>query len=266
MPRQPRSFPSDSYQHVISRGNRRQKIFESEEDWARFAAALVEELDAEGVILLAFCLMPNHFHLLVKCIQAALSSAMHRLLTSHAAYMNKKYGRTGHLFEDRFKSFQCAPEGLLPLAAYIHNNPVRARLTTAAGDWPWSSHRDYIEPAGQGTAGKLIVLSGIDKDPLKAAAFYRSYVETSIARPGRPTPTALDALCAKIEREGGHIAGLIRQRSKRHDITGTRRKFIESALAEGHLPSEIADFLGLARSAISRYRSPGANVNSRDCP
>ncbi|MBI3300394.1 MAG: transposase [Elusimicrobia bacterium] len=268
MPRQARSFPPDATFHIISRGNRRQPIFEAEEDWGRFLKNLLTELDAESVMLLAFCLMPNHFHLVVRFLQDALSRALHRALTSHAAYMNKRYGRTGHLFEDRFQAYPCAPEGLLPLVAYVHRNPVRGKLVATADDWTWSSHRDYLDLSSPAPSGKAFVLSTVDKDIAIATDFYRSYMKGYeggvFEKTGRPS---LEALCAKVEREGGHVPNLIRTRSKRRDITGTRRRFIDAALKAGFKAVAIADFLGLAQSAISRYRDDlSANVNFRECP
>ncbi len=145
MARQPRSHLQNVDWHVIARGNRRQNIFEEEADWSRFRTSLLEELSIESAIVIALCLMTNHFHLLTPTDIEIVSRVLHRVLSSHATYMNKKYGRTGHLFEDRFKSYPCDPEfGRKPLVRYIHNNPVRAGLVRTPEEWAWSTHREYL--------------------------------------------------------------------------------------------------------------------------
>ena len=256
MPRQPRLFPPGSILHIISRGNRRQAIFELEADWDRFKSSLLLELEKGGILALAYCLMPNHFHLIARGVSEALSLAMHNVLTSHAVYMNKKYGRVGHLFGGRFKAFLCPPERLKPLVRYVHQNPVRAKLVRSADDWAWSSHRGYLDPSSKTPPGKSLVLSHFDEDADNAIASYRKFMtsEESEDKIQEGTLPPLEALCAKAERDGGHAPGVIKQRSQRRDISGARKRFILSAFAAGHRPGAIARFLGLAPSAVSRYR------------
>lgn len=129
MPRQSRIDASGALHHVIVRGIDRRKIFLDDTDRDRF-------LDRLGAILLetdtrcyAWALIPNHFHLLLQTGSTPLSTVMRRLLTSHAIRFNRRHKRTGHLFQNRYRSILCQKETyLLELVRYIHLNPLRARL------------------------------------------------------------------------------------------------------------------------------------------
>ena len=178
MPRQLRRLPPLATLHIISRGNRRQNIFEEFPDYARFSASVTEETAAGGIILFAYCLMPNHFHLLLQAAVGALSGVMHRILTSHAIFMNKKYGRTGHLYGDRFYSKICDPEfGIKPRMRYIHRNPVKDGLVARLEDWRWSSHHDYLDPASPNPSGKSEILKLFGKSPAQAIENYAEFMK-----------------------------------------------------------------------------------------
>ncbi|TPW20743.1 MAG: putative transposase [Elusimicrobia bacterium] len=259
MPRIARNLPSWATLHVISRGNRRQNIFEEVPDWGRFLKSLLTETTSAGIVVIAYCLMPNHFHLLIQASLTVLSSTMHQILTSHAAYMNKKYGRVGHLFGDRFKAYLCDPElGLKPLARYIHLNPVRGGLVQSAEQWAWSSHRDYLDLNSKSPSGRNLLMDRFGGDEATAQIAYQAYMAPGIKprapRPGEKVP--LGVLAAYVEREGGHKPGILKERSRRRDILGTRMKFIELAIAEGYSVPEIAAFLCLPPSSI--YSNRGA--------
>lgn len=257
MPRQPRRLPPSATLHIISRGNRRQDIFEGLPDYARFSASMVEETTAGGIILLAYCLMPNHFHLLLQAAVGALSEVMHRILTSHAAYMNKKYGRTGHLFGDRFKSILCDPEfGIKPRVRYIHRNPVKDGLVARLEDWRWSSHHDYLDPTSPNPSGKLEVLKlfgGASTQGIENyAEFMKPDKEFVRAQAGERLP--LERLAAMVERELGHVPGMLKQRSNQRDLTGARMMFVKLALDAGHSAKSVAAFLCVAEESIYRLR------------
>lgn len=255
MPRQPRILPPWGPIHVVSRGNRRQDIFEAPSDYARFLKSIVEETLIEGIIVLGFCLMPNHYHLIVEASAALLSKAMHRILTSQATFMNKKYGRTGHLFGDRFHAFQCDPEfGLKPLLRYVQRNPIRGGLVSRIEDWKWSSHRDYLNPASDVPSGKAEVLKRFGATNEEALAAYTTYMQPDpeylrVKSGGR---CSLAGLASIVERELGHYPGFLKERSHRRDLTGARRKFINLAFGCGHQGKAIAEFLCIDEDSVYR--------------
>lgn len=218
---------------------------------------MIEETSTGGIILLAYCLMPNHFHLLLQAAVGVLSEVMHRILTKHATFMNKKYGRIGHLFGDRFKSIICDPEfGVKPRLRYIHRNPVKDGLVARLEDWRWSSHHDYLDPTSTNPAGKSEIMKlfgGLSTQAIENyAEFMKPDPEFLRARAGERFP--LEKLAAMVEREFGHIPGILRHRSHQHDLTGARTQFVNLAMDAGFPAKTIAEFLSLAEDSIYRLR------------
>ena len=133
--------------HVVTRGTGRQLIFEDDADRRRFLTALVKRLAEEHVELYAWCLMSNHVHLLLRAPLEQISASMRKALGEYALYFNDKSGRTGHLFQARFGSEPVtSDEQLLAAVCYIHNNPVKAGMSSAE-NYPWSSFGEYVGEA-----------------------------------------------------------------------------------------------------------------------
>ena len=140
--------------HVTARGNERQKIFRSDEDNALFVKACSEMVGRFGILVHAHCLMPNHYHLAISTPRANLSQGIGWLQTVYTIRFNRKYKRSGHLFQGRFKAHMVeADEYARILVPYIHLNPVRPRDKRAPIDikrlkefenYPWSNHREYV--------------------------------------------------------------------------------------------------------------------------
>lgn len=121
-----RYFQKNSYYHVYNRGNRKQNIFLSHRDYTRFLKKTKEYKDKFGVTILCYCLMPNHFHFLLRQdTDVPLTTFMLRLGTSYAKYFNIKYEEVGSLFQDRFRAKLIETDAyLLELSRYIHRNPL----------------------------------------------------------------------------------------------------------------------------------------------
>jgi putative transposase len=131
--------------HVTQRGNRRQQTFFSDDDYATYKALLAEHCAAAGVAVWAWCLMPNHVHLILvppepDALRAALGEA-HRRYTRH---VNFRAGWRGFLWQGRFASCPMDEAHLLSAARYVERNPVRARLVRRARDWRWSSAAAHL--------------------------------------------------------------------------------------------------------------------------
>ena len=148
MPRQARIDIEGQLYHVIARGIERRKIFIDADDYNDFLARLEAALTKTGGRCLAWCLMPNHFHLLILRAKRPLSELMRRLMTGYAVGFNIKHRRTGHLFQNRYKGILCEQEEYLQeLIVYIHLNPLRAKLVrNIAGleKYRWCSHGALI--------------------------------------------------------------------------------------------------------------------------
>ena len=146
MARLPRLTVPGFPHHVIQRGNNRQAIFSSTADYERLLDLLAENAGKFGVALHAYVLMSNHFHLLATPDSAeALPRMMQAVGRSYVRYFNDRQGRSGTLWEGRYRSTLIQTERyLLTCMAYIDLNPVRAGLVGEARDYPWSSHGHYV--------------------------------------------------------------------------------------------------------------------------
>lgn len=131
--------------HITSRGDDRKQIFVNHSDYQKFLCYLKTVKDKFQVYVYAYCLMGNHYHLLLETIQPNLSSVMQYLNASYTAYYNAKHKRCGHLFQGRFKSVIVEVDSYLSeLTRYIHLNPVRAKIVDRPEKYRWSSYNSYL--------------------------------------------------------------------------------------------------------------------------
>jgi len=142
MPRIARALADNCFYHMINRGNGRQEVFHKDGDYRAFIGLMQQAREKFAVRIHVWCLMPNHFHLLVQPVQAEqLNKMMQWLMTSHVRRYHQHYRTSGHVWQGRYKSFIVQDDDhLLTLARYIEANPVRAGLSETAAQWPWSSH------------------------------------------------------------------------------------------------------------------------------
>ncbi len=134
-------FPG-AVHHVMARGHERGSVFRDDVDRVRWLQLLGLAAGQAHWDVHAYCLMGNHYHLLVETPEAGLSEGLHDLNSRFAQWFNRRHKRRGHLFEGRFRAILVQKDAhLLELARYIVLNPVRAGLARAAGDWRWSSYR-----------------------------------------------------------------------------------------------------------------------------
>lgn len=184
MPRAARIDIPNILQHVIVRGIEKRDIFTSDDDRRDFVKRFSILLESTETECLAWALMSNHFHLLLRTKDIPLSKFMSRLLTGYAVSFNLRHNRTGHLFQNRFKSIICDEEEyLLELVRYIHLNPFRAGLVHTLEDldiYPWCGHSVLLarnELPGQTTSE---VLSRFSKSTAAARRNYRSFIQDGI--------------------------------------------------------------------------------------
>ena len=145
MPRPPREEVEGGVFHVFARGNNRDLIYLDEEDYARYSAVLGAVARQHDWRLLAFCLMPNHVHLLVETPKPNLGDGMQRLHGVYAREFNRRHTRCGHLFQGRYGAVRVTTdEQLWMVARYIATNPVAAGLCSGPAQWAWSSHAAVV--------------------------------------------------------------------------------------------------------------------------
>ena len=147
MPRTARASVGDHCYHVINRGNARAEVFHADGDYQAFLDLLRHASQRISMCILAYCLMPNHFHLaLWPYHDGDLSRWMHWLLTAHVRRYHTYHESSGHVWQGRFKAFPIEQDAhLLTVLRYIERNPVRASLVPLAEDWRWSSARVWSE-------------------------------------------------------------------------------------------------------------------------
>ncbi len=167
-----------AYYHVINRGNSGEDIFVSERDKEKFLEYLGHAAERFSIIIHTYCLMTNHFHLVVETPDANLSRAIQWLNVSYAAYFNRKHNRQGHLFQGRFKAILIDADAyLVQLSRYIHLNPVRANLVATPAAYPWSSYAGFIGKRNKPDWLDVGLLAYFGKRKTTASKKYQSFVE-----------------------------------------------------------------------------------------
>ena len=141
MPRIPRGDSADGIYHIINRGNMRIQVFNDAEDYEHFLELLYKSAEKEKVAIHAYCLMPNHFHLLLSPEgEGSLSRMMQWLMTSHVRYYHRKNKTSGHVWQGRYKSFIVQKDSYyIEVMRYIEANALRAGLVEKAEDWIYGS-------------------------------------------------------------------------------------------------------------------------------
>ena len=146
MPRKPR-LEIPGFYHILNRSVERRKVFLDQSDFETFEELLCSTAKTYGVTLHNFCLMSNHYHLLVEIENSALSRFMRLLNMNYAIYFNKKYHRSGHLWQGRYKSWYVTDEAYLyTLMRYIEHNPLKAGIVDKLEEYPYSSYHYLIDP------------------------------------------------------------------------------------------------------------------------
>jgi putative transposase len=141
MPRTARASVGGVIYHALNRGNRREAVFHKPADYDAFVESMYEAKQRLPLDLLGYCLMPSHFHLVLRPKgDGDLGRWMQRLLATHAQRYHRQYHTTGHVWQGRFKAFPIQDDDhLLTVLRYVERNPVRAELVAKAEHWKWSS-------------------------------------------------------------------------------------------------------------------------------
>lgn len=171
---------SGALYHVTARGNARRDIYFDDENRRVFLQTLSRTIERNDWLCHAYCLMSNHYHLLIETANPTLSRGMRYLNGVYSQYLNRKTKRVGHVFQGRYKAFLIEKETyLLEVARYVVLNPVRARMVQSAGDWPWSSYRataGHTEPPEWLTVDWL--LGGFGGKRGEAIDAYRRFIQS----------------------------------------------------------------------------------------
>ncbi len=253
MPRAMRKVSSTGIYHVLYRGINQQRIFEEDEDYELFLTKLKELSASLDIHLLAYCLMSNHMHLLLQESSSKLEQLFRRLITSYVSYFNKKYKRTGHLFQDRYKSEPVESDAyFLVLFSYIHQNPVRAGVCLSAGDYPWSSLHSLGKDTSLVDEEKLFLL--ISKDELMSVgSLEKSELFDPFAkkRQGRRQRHSDDDVIELLEKYCGLRTSAEFQKLGKDE----QQKVVVYLNMQGASIRQIARICGLSKGIVEKWLS-----------
>jgi REP element-mobilizing transposase RayT len=266
--------------HVLARGNARQRIFLDDEDCQRFLMALAHTSRRLDWTVAAYCLMPNHYHLLIQTHTATLARGMRDLNGAYAQGFNRRHTRVGHLFQGRYKAILVENgEYLHALARYIVLNPVRAGLCDAPEDWPWTSYRAAVGIARSdmfpGTAALARHFAGATLEESRQAygAFVRAGIGALRADPPRAPTGVLGSpqwTRELAEHVPPHVVEVTRAERAFTPIGNyvqggiSRNAAIRAAYETGNFTLvSIARGFGLSISAVSRIARGVTNTECR---
>ncbi len=219
--------------HVTARGNRQEAIYEDDTDREAFLSVFGDVCDSYSWICHAYCLMDNHYHLLVETPETNLSRGMRQLNGVYTQKFNRAHGRVGHVFQGRYKAILVDKDSyLLELSRYIVLNPVRAGMVRSARDWPWSSYR--------ATAGQVKALSFLHTDWLLASFARRKssavekYKQFVAEGKGRPSPWQALRNQVFLGDEGfvKDMQSLIDGEKELSEIPSTQRRPVAKSISE----------------------------------
>lgn len=268
MPRGPRRDAPGCVHHVTARGIEKRAIFLDDRDRDRFLELLESVLLEAAVVCIAWALMPNHFHLVLRTAQQSLPRVMARLNTAYAVGFNLRYDRAGHLFQNRYHSKVIGDDDYLRTAIrYVHRNPLDAGLVpdlTSLECFPWSGHAALM---GRLPARFLHVdgaLAIFADDPAEARVRLREWMATPEPRPSSaPSLTALGDLiegaCLRLGISKLDLLSVSRDRR----VCSARSLIAHLACDDaGYRQADVARALGIQESSVHRARRRGRAVRA----
>jgi putative transposase len=178
-------YPGALY-HVTSRGNERKDIFKDDIDRERFLEIVADYHDRFDILIHAYVLMGNHYHLVLETPRGNLVKIMHGINGAYTNWYNRKYDRIGHLFQGRYRALLVDKDSyLLELSRYVHLNPVRAGISDRPEEYPWSSFPGYVRKEKETAWVEYAwVLSQFGNHPERCRKKYQGYVKQAIVEEG----------------------------------------------------------------------------------
>lgn len=264
MPRRARRLSQSRVYHIIIRGNDRQRIFRSIEDKERLLEILKLKHKDWNFEYLAYCLMDNHVHLIIDQGEEDISKIMQGINIRYVHYFNKRYDRTGHLFQDRFKSEVIEDEKyLLAAVRYVHNNPVKAGMAASPADYVWSSYNSYVNTGTDlRIVNRKIVLSIFAEEESRAIALFKEFSMLDSEDTFIDVPDKVVAKEMSIQNEDQariFVENYLRQQHIEKEALKNEKQVRNELIIQLKNQSrmsirEIADLLGLNRNIVQRVK------------
>lgn len=275
MARKPRIEYEGAFYHVITRGNRREKIFRDTRDILKYLEILSGYKRRHQFCLYSYVLMSNHIHLLMETTKTPLSKTQQGINQSYTMYFNRRYKTVGHLFQGRYKAILCDRDTyLLSLIKYIHLNPIRAKMVKELQEYKWSSHMHY---AGKEKKNGMVdmdrVLRMFSEDKVTSRKLYKDFMRDGldvkrddvyktidqrvlgneefldsvmekyggeIEKTKKAKEYTLGEIARGVEKANGITLKQIRKHNKTNHITLARKLFVIAAREYGYKGQEIA--------------------------
>ena len=256
MPRQPRLDVPGALHHIMVRGNNKANIFNDDQDRSKFLQRLGENINEAKCSIYAWVLMSNHVHILFKSGKKGISAVMRKLLTWYAVYYNRRHRRSGHLFENRYKSILCEEDRyLLALIRYIHLNPLRAGMVKTLEEldgYAWSGHSAVLGKKECPWMDTDYVLLQFKNTKRKARNAYRKFVGDGIPLGRNPELTG-----GGLVRSKGGWSNVVSARRK-----GQREEYDERILGSGDFVNEIFKEAEKKQMRQMKIRRSGKTINN----
>lgn len=241
--------PVDMY-HVMLRGNARQIIFEDDDDRVRFIHCVLAAKRRYDMKILAWCLMPNHVHLLVRLDYGNLSNAIQRIAMGYAQWFNWRHDRVGHVFQGRFKSKPIVDESnFIAVVRYIHENPKKARLTRSM-DYAWSSLREFRDVSKKPIADRDFTLTLLGGFRAFEEIHDRDNDAIANMAPAYFAPYDLDPFEVAVS-----IVGEERLATLKSEPRESRDTALDALKAAGLSIRQVAMVTGIGRNIVQRAKS-----------
>jgi REP element-mobilizing transposase RayT len=253
MPRTERKISKTNIYHVMLRGINKQLIFEEPEDYLQFLHLIVEVKKLSGFKLFAYCLMGNHVHLLLKECEEPLAQVFKRIGVRYAVWFNRKYKRSGHLFQDRFKSEPVeSDQFFLMVLTYIHQNPVNAGLCGRPEDYEWSSRKNLGHDELVDIEDLLDIISISDITDMEQEVIQDVFLESK-PKPGRKLAMPDDKVFAWMKDLGG-VASMTGFQALEHEFQASIYARLRKS---GVSIRQFARLSGLSRGVVERMSRAG---------
>lgn len=281
MGRRPRIEIKGGIYHVIQRGNNREYIFRKSEDKKCLLQLVNDYKGDRNFDLLGFVIMDNHYHMMIKPFNAKLQDMMHRINHKYSMYYNRQNRRTGHVFENRYKSIFVNDQSyLLSLLRYIHQNPIKANMCERVKDYPWSSDIFYRRNRIGGLVDIDFVLNMFSIDRHKALEAYRNFMDADqleeedlferVAVIGGDEPNradlkpimsrvSLDEILMEVTKDKA-IFEAIKTGSRKRSLRSFKQDYINRAIEVQYTMKEIGAHISISEAAVCKLKTGASHL------
>jgi len=247
MARRPR-IELAGYYHIINRGVDKMNIFRHRDDYEYFEELMCFHMKSYGITLHNYCLMSNHYHLLIETSTDNLSKFMRQLNMNYAIYFNKKYKRVGHLWQGRFKSWFVTDEAYLyTLMLYIEQNPLKAHMVKELEAYPYSSYHYFLEKEIPECLQNAWIVQHYEGDTEAIKAFLNAEVDTEQLSEMKKASSLVEAPNSDKKPDIQKLQKMFENKKELKE----RNKTILKAYEKGYSQHMIAKVLGVSQPAVS---------------